>query len=141
MDDHRDLDVAGLHGDAHWAFRRSELLAFLFGRPAGGVLMAVMGASQTYSVVNNAGHTSFALVQVTLPVVAVAGLVVVTFVLQRIDVGAHSPSQTVGGLLVSGVWRTLALALRWLSDPVLAAARHRPIALAARAAACGDLGS
>ena len=88
--------VAGLHGDAHWAFGLSELLAFLLGLPAGGVLMAVIGASQTYSVVNNAlrvprpsrglvrilehprgyhwpsGHSSFALVQATLLVVAVA---------------------------------------------------------------------
>ena len=72
---------------------------------------------------------------------AVGVLVVVTFVLQRIDVGAHWPSQTLGGLRVGGGWLTLALSLRWLSDPVLVAARQRPIAPAARAAACGDLGS
>ena len=80
----------------NWAFGLSELLAFLLGLSAGGVLMAVIGASQTYSVGNNAlrvarpspglvrilehprgyhwpsGHSSFALVQVTLLVVAVA---------------------------------------------------------------------
>jgi len=120
-----------------------------------------IGAGQTYAVLNNvlqvprpaaslvrisehpggygwpSGHVSFALVQVTLLVFAVAavwlrrparialavvgGLVVLTFVIQRVDVGAHWPSQTLGGLLVASGWLTLALSIRPLSDPVLGA--------------------
>jgi undecaprenyl-diphosphatase len=125
--------------------------------------VVAIGASQTYAVMNRAlqvprpaagqvrvvehtggygwpsGHASFALVQVTLLVLAVAatrlrrparvvlavagGLVVLAFVVQRVYVGAHWPSQTLGGLLVASGWLTLAMSVRPLSDPVLARVR------------------
>jgi membrane-associated phospholipid phosphatase len=82
------------------------------------------------------GHANFALVQVGvlllcvvrvyvprrfLPAAVVLGaLVVALFVIERVSVGVHWPSQTLGGLLVAAGWLTLALGIRWLSDPVLA---------------------
>lgn len=120
-----------------------------------------IGAGQTYSVVNSAvqaprpatdlvhvtehpgaygwpsGHASFALVQVTLLLIAAAavrplrpvrvvlavggGLVVVAFAVQRVDAGVHWPSQILGGLLVAAGWLTFAMSIRWLSDPVVRA--------------------
>jgi undecaprenyl-diphosphatase len=86
------------------------------------------------------GHAGFALVQAALLVfavaavrpprpfrlvVAVAGvLVVLAFVIQRVDAGVHWPSQTLGGLLVGAGWLTLAMSVRRLSDPVVAAVGH-----------------
>jgi undecaprenyl-diphosphatase len=85
------------------------------------------------------GHAGFALVQVGLLVIvvgarlprpgrvllALAGAVVVlAFVIQRVDAGVHWPSQTLGGLLVAAGWLTLGLSIRWLGDPVLAAIRR-----------------
>jgi undecaprenyl-diphosphatase len=82
------------------------------------------------------GHAGFALVQVGLLVIVIGarmrqpgravlalagGLVVLAFVIQRVDAGVHWPSQTLGGLLVAAGWLTLALSIRWLGDPVLAA--------------------
>jgi membrane-associated phospholipid phosphatase len=82
------------------------------------------------------GHAGFALVQMGLLVVVVGarlpgpghivlaaagGVVVLAFLIQRIDAGVHRPSQTLGGLLVAAGWLTLAASIRWLGDPVLAA--------------------
>jgi len=118
-----------------------------------------LGAPTTYSLVNQglrvprptsdlvritehpgaygwpSGHASFALVQVGLLVLCVAGarlprrplyvlaavgaLVVLSFVVQRIYVGAHWPSQTLGGLLNAAGWLTLAISIRPLSNPVV----------------------
>ena len=122
-------------------------------------LVVEVGAGATYSVVNTAlrvprptadlvrvaehpgafgwpsGHASFALVEMALLVVCVAGarlprralslvaaagaLVVLSFVVERVYVGVHWPSQTLGGLLNAAGWLTLAVALRLLSDPVV----------------------
>jgi membrane-associated phospholipid phosphatase len=141
------------------------LVALVNWRAAFFAAVVEVGATQTYRVVNHAlqvprptpdlvrvtehpgaygwpsGHASFALVQVALLVLCVAGaylprralaivaalggLVVLTFVLQRVSVGAHWPSQTVGGLLVAAGWLTLALSIRWLSDPVVAGLRRQ----------------
>jgi len=37
----------------------------------------------------------------------------------RIDVGEHWPSDVLGGLALGVAWTSLALSVRWLSDPVL----------------------
>ena len=87
------------------------------------------------------GHAGFALVQAALlafavaavrargpvrVIVALAGvLVVLAFVIQRVDAGVHWPSQTLGGLLVAAGWLTLGMSIRRLSDPVVAAVRRR----------------
>lgn len=124
-----------------------------------------VGAAQTYVFVNSAlrvprpaagllritehpgaygwpsGHASFALVQVTLLVVALAaarpsrpvrvivaaggGIVVLAFAIQRVSAGVHWPSQTLGGLLVAAGWLTLATSIRWLGDPVLSVVGRR----------------
>jgi len=58
-------------------------------------------------------------------VLAVAGgLVVLAFAIQRVNAGVHWPSQVLGGLLVAAGWLTLAVSIRWLGDPVLAAIRR-----------------
>jgi membrane-associated phospholipid phosphatase len=122
-------------------------------------LVVELGATATYTLVNQglqvprptpdlvrvtdhagaygwpSGHTSFAVVQVTLIMLVLAGtrlprralytaalagmLVVLLFVIERVYVGAHWPSQTLGGMLNAAGWLTLAIAVRWLSDPIV----------------------
>jgi membrane-associated phospholipid phosphatase len=117
------------------------------------------GASGTYSVLNQwlklprptsdlvkvlvhpsgfgwpSGHAGFALTQVGVIVLCIAGpllprralyavaaagaLVVAAFCIQRVYVGAHWPSQALGGLVVGTCWLTLGLSIRALSDPVV----------------------
>jgi membrane-associated phospholipid phosphatase len=51
--------------------------------------------------------------------------VVLSFALERVYVGAHWPSQTLGGLLNAGGWLTLSLSIRFLSDPVVRRLQRR----------------
>lgn len=59
-----------------------------------------------------------------LALAIVVGLAIILIVgLERIYVGAHYPSDVLGGFLLASAWLTLMLSIRWLSDPVL---RRRP---------------
>ncbi len=65
------------------------------------------------------------LVPRSLGVAAIAGLAVVLLVgAERIYVGAHYPSDVLGGFLLASAWLPLMLSIRWLGDPVLS--RRRP---------------
>jgi undecaprenyl-diphosphatase len=97
------------------------------------------------------GHATYACTQVALLLLCVAGLllprralypatvlgalVVLLFCVERVYVGVHWPSQTLGGVLVAACWIALALSVRRLSEPVLARlGRPGPVGARGRAA-------
>jgi undecaprenyl-diphosphatase len=48
---------------------------------------------------------------------AVVAAIVLTVGLNRIYVGAHWPSDVLGGILIATAWLTFVLSVRWISDP------------------------
>jgi membrane-associated phospholipid phosphatase len=53
-------------------------------------------------------------------------LVLVAVAIGRVYVGEHWPSDVLGGLALGLGWASIALAIRWLSDPLLEARRPEP---------------
>jgi membrane-associated phospholipid phosphatase len=61
-----------------------------------------------------------------------AALVLLAVCIGRIDLGEHWPSDVLGGLALGLGWTSLALSVRWLSNPVLARkAQHQQVSATA----------
>ncbi|HEV2140440.1 MAG TPA: phosphatase PAP2 family protein [Candidatus Dormibacteraeota bacterium] len=61
---------------------------------------------------------------------SLVGLAIVSIVgIERIYVGAHYPTDVLGGFLLASAWLSLLLSIRWLSDPVLNPRRPKPASM------------